>query len=373
MTKRRSLAAILLAAALGLAACGRSGGDPGSASLGSAGKPVHLVVGYQPYYSEAWSALVLRGTGLWKKYLPPGSTVDFQTGLQGSILVGQMLAGKQQIGYLGDMPAIVGASKRSVRDLRIVASIGVSADQCGVFLVRKSAPSFSSQGQAVAWMKGKTVAAPLGSCADRVAQSVFQHEGVQPKTYLNQSIDLITSDFKRGSIDGAVVWEPVASHLVNAGLARRVASGNFAHIDSGAFMLMSEQLIKQRPDVAKGWLKAELAAERYLADPAHAPAIAKMAVSQTIGYPAQDMHDALYRAWPAAAGGPADGVKLEMPFTMGPAIQSIVSADSAFLYKIKSLASPKLPAGAVDGSLAQAVLSQARGSSPAGVIKATHG
>lgn len=340
MMKKNRVTAVLAAALLaGLAACGTSS----AASLGSVGKPVNLVVGYQPYYSEAWTALVLRGTGLWKKYLPPGSTVTFQTGLQGSILVGQMLAGKEQVGYLGDMPAIVGVSKRAVRDLRIVASIGTSDDQCGVFLVRKSAPSFASQAQAVRWMSGKTIAAPLGSCADRVAQTVFQREGAVPKSYLNQSIDLITSDFKRGSIDGAVVWEPVASQLVNSGLARRVASGSFAHVDSGAFMVMSESLIRQRPDIARDWLRAELAAEQYLASPANAAAITRMAVSQTIGYTPQDMHDALYRAWPPATGGAADGVKLTMPFTTGPTISSIITADTAFLFRIKSLPAPQLP------------------------------
>lgn len=205
--RKFAAAALLGAVTIGLAACGTSN----DASLGSPGKPVNLVVGYQPYYSEAWSALVLRGTGLWKKYLSPKSTVTFQVGLQGSILVGQMLAGKQQIGYMGDMPAIVGVSKRSIRDLRLVAAVGTAPDQRGVFLVRKNAPSLSSEAQAITWMNGKTVAAPLGSCADRVAQAVFQHQHVQPKSYLNQSIDLITSDFKRGSIDAASVWEPVAS------------------------------------------------------------------------------------------------------------------------------------------------------------------
>jgi NitT/TauT family transport system substrate-binding protein len=369
MIKKYSAVLVAAATALGLAACGTATG----ASLGSAGKPVNLVIGYQPYYSEAWTAAVLRGTGLWKKYLPPNSTVTFQPALQGSIEVGQMLAGKEQIGYMSNIPAIVGTSKRPVRDLRIVASIGSSDDQCGVFLVRKDAPSFSSQAQAIKWMNGKTVATPFGSCSDLVAQAVFRHENVHPKNYLNQSIDLITSDFQRGSIDAAVIWEPVPSHLVNAGLARRVASGNFADVASGAVILMSEQLIKQRPDIVKDWLKAELAAERYMADPAHATAIVKMTVGQTIGYTAQDMRDALYRAWPVSAGGAPDGVKLAFPFTIGPAQQRVIASNTAFLYKIQSLASPQLPPGAVDGSFAQAVLNSAHARSPVGEIKAMGG
>ena len=127
-----------------------------------------LTVGYQPYYAESWSGLILREKKFYEKYLPKGSKVNFQVGLQGSVLVGQLLAGKQDIGYMGDMPAIVGASKRSTRDLRIVGTLGLASDQCAVFLVRNDAPDFADQKEAIKWMDGKTVstrraAAPTGS------------------------------------------------------------------------------------------------------------------------------------------------------------------------------------------------------------------
>lgn len=363
---RGALAAVLLAACTAATACGSSSSG---GSLGKVGQPVHLVVGYQPYYTEAWSADVLKQKQLWKKYLPKGSTVQFDVGLQGSIIVGQMLAGKQQIGYLGDMPAIVGASKRSVRDLRIVANVGISSDQCGVFLVSKKAPAFSSQVQAIKWMNGKTVATPQGSCADRVAQDVFQREGVHPKAYLNQSLDLIASDFRSGTIDAASVWEPNGAELVDAGLARRVASGEALNLTDAAFLSMSHQLMTQRPDIAKDWLRAELAAERYMANPANANAITKMAVSQTTGFTDQEMHDALYRAWPATLGGSPDGVKLSFPFVLGPGATSLIKSATAFLYKIHSIQAPQLPPDAVDGTMAQSVLKASGFKDPVGTIK----
>lgn len=359
------LTTVAAAAAIAVAGCGGST----SASLGKPGQPVHLVVGYQPYYTEGWSAVVLKQTELWKKYLPKGSTVQFQVGLQGSLIVGQMLAGKEQIGYLGDMPAIVGVSKRSIRDLRIVATAGSSVDQCGVFLVRKSAPQFSSQTQAIKWLNGRTVATPQGSCADRVAQDVFQQNGVKPKSYLNQSLDLVASDFKGGSLDGASVWEPAASKLVDAGLARRVASGNNDGMDDAAFLSMSEQLLKQRPDVAKEWLEAELAAQKYLADPAHASEVTNAAVSQTTGYSAQEMHDSLYKSWPVTLGGASDKAKLSLPFIISPATGSLIKSATAFLYKIHSIGAAQLPPGAVDGSLAQQVLKASGGTDPVGTVK----
>src|SRR5437773_12410054 len=108
----------------------------GGASLGKKGEPVNLSIGYQPYYTQAWSGVAMRGKEFWKKYLPAGSTVNFQVGLQGAVIVSQLLAGKQQMGYMGDMPSLVATSKRPTRDLRIIATLGMAQDQCNILLVR---------------------------------------------------------------------------------------------------------------------------------------------------------------------------------------------------------------------------------------------
>ena len=43
--------------------------------FGKPGQSVDLVVGYQPYYTESWSGVVINGQKLWKKHLPSGSNV----------------------------------------------------------------------------------------------------------------------------------------------------------------------------------------------------------------------------------------------------------------------------------------------------------
>ena len=45
--------------------------------FGKPGEAVNLVVGYQPYYTESWSGVVINGQQSWKKYLPAGSDVKF--------------------------------------------------------------------------------------------------------------------------------------------------------------------------------------------------------------------------------------------------------------------------------------------------------
>jgi NitT/TauT family transport system substrate-binding protein len=355
MHVRRTRGAILAALVLVASGCGAGDVLKGD-TLGDTGKPVTLTVGYQPYYTEAWSGLVMRGKEFWKKYLPEGSTVEFQTGLQGSIIVSQMLAGKQQIGYMGDMPAIVGTTKRAQRDLRIVATLAQSKDQCGVFLLRPDAPDFATQEEAIRWMDGKTVATPQGSCTDRIAQATFDRLGVKPKEYLNQPIDVITSNFQSGKLDGAIIWEPTAARLVNANLAKRVASGAFADQSDAGFLVFDKDLIDKRPDVVEGWLKAELDAQRFLADPANAEEIVRIADDQTEGFTPQDLRDALYKAWPVDKGGSPEHLRLWLPFTVDARSRDLIKNAAVFLNKINSIPAPELPEGAVQGDVAEKVL-----------------
>ena len=336
---------------------------------GKPGSPVHLVVGYQPYYSESWSGAVIDGLQLWKRYLPPGSTVQFRIGLQGSIIVNAMLAGKESIGYLGDMPAIVGATKRNVADLRIVANIGLSHDQCNVILVRNDAPAFVTPEAAIAWLQGKTIAAPKGSCADRFAQAVFLKDHVTPRAYLNQSIEVITSGFRAGKIDAAVVWEPTASRLVLGRLARRVATGNDVDEEDGAFIDMRADLLQKRPDIAKDWLETELAAEQYLANPANAASVVRMVKAETTGFTAHELWQALFGAYTQNDGGTS--TRLTLPFAFTPQSLALIGKDTAFLHAIKSISVARLAPDAVLPGLTASILKPHHLSAPVGTVAAS--
>jgi NitT/TauT family transport system substrate-binding protein len=366
---------LVLASLVGGAACKRSSAVKGTAEApaaaadyGKPGEPVHLVVGYQPYYSEAWSGLVLNSLGLWKKHLPPGSTVEFKIGLQGAIIVNAMLAGKEQIGYLGDMPSIVGATKRNVADLRIVANVGLSRDQCNVFFTRSDAPQFADSTAAIKWLDGKTVATPKGSCSDRFARAVFKKQNVTPSAYLNQNIELITSGFRAKKLDAAVVWEPVASRLVSEGLARRVASGNQVGENDGAFIDVRADLIAQRPDVVKGWLQAELEAERYLADPKNAHQVVRMVEAQTTGFDDKSIWRAVFGSYSAREGGAP--IRLTLPFAFTPQSTELIKRATAFLYDAKSISVSELAADAVLPQLTAEILQEQGLKSPVGEIEA---
>jgi NitT/TauT family transport system substrate-binding protein len=335
---------------------------------GKSGTPVKLVVGYQPYYTESWSGVVMRGKKFYEKYLPKGSEVEFQIGLQGAIIVNNMLAGKQYIGYMGDMPAIVSTTKQDVADIRMVAVLGLGFDQCNIFLARTDAPAFPDAQAAIKWLDGKIVSVPKGACTDRYAQATFQKLKVTPKEYLNQNIEVITSNFRAGKIDAAAIWEPTASRLVQEGLARRVASGKSVDENDGGFLAMRADLIKQRPDVVKAWLEAELDAQLFLADEKNAPEVLKIVKEQTTGFSERALWYSLYGKYDEKAGGVP--VRFSMPYTFTPPARELINRATKFLHGIKSINVDALRPEAIDAKWTEDIL-KARGlKAPIGDVKA---
>ena len=82
LRRRATLAG--LAVVFGMTAAVPSIAVAGDLEYGKVGEPINLVVGYQPFYTESWSGIVLRGKKMYEKYLPKGSTVEFSIGLQGA-------------------------------------------------------------------------------------------------------------------------------------------------------------------------------------------------------------------------------------------------------------------------------------------------
>jgi NitT/TauT family transport system substrate-binding protein len=365
----RSLGAALGKAALTLLAIGTaSSALAADIDYGKPGDPVKLVIGYQPYYTESWSGIVMRGKKMYEKYLPPGSTVEFQVGLQGAVIVNAMLAGKQHIGYMGDMPAIVSTTKQDVTDIRIVATLGLGTDQCNIFLARPDAPEFKTAKDGIKWLDGKRVAVPKGSCTDRFAQAVFKKEGINPGAYLNQNIEVITSGFRAGRIDAAVVWEPTASRLVQEGLAKRIASGATVGESDGGFLTMRGDLIKGRPDIVKAWLNAELDAQLFLGDPKNAGAVTALAAEQATGFTEKMLWASMYGKNPAESGG-AD-VRVLLPFAITKDASTLITNAAAFLFEVKSINVEKLRPEAVMPEFAEAILKERNLTSPIGQVDA---
>jgi len=337
-----------------------------AAGYGKPGEPIAMTVGFPCCYAATWSGYVMKEKELWKKYLPAGSEISYNIPIAGPPIVNGMLADKIQVGYLGDTAAIALATKNQVADVRLVATLALATDQCNVLLVRPDAPAFDSPQAAVKWLDGKEMAAPRGTCADRFAQDMLKREGAKPASNLNQTIEVITSNFKAKKIDAAVIWEPVASQAVNAGIARRAASGANFDVKDAAFLVMRHDLMQARPDVAKAWLQAELDAQLFMSDPANADAVIDMVNKNVPSFSREDLRSAIYKRYPAQEGGAE--VRLSQPFVFTPEVRALLADQTTFLHSVKGIAVTQLREEAVDDAIAGEVLKERGLSSPVGQV-----
>ena len=147
------------------------------------------------------------------------------------------------------------------------------------------------------------------------------------------------------------MWEPVASRLVNQGLAKRVATGAAFDENDAGFLVMSKELIDKRPDVVDAYLKAELEAQQWVANPDNAMELARMAVNQTEGYTVEDMWDSMFEQT-----GDGNDVSNRMPFIIDDQVQELIKNSWSFLNQVKVIPEPQPIDGIVQDDIARKVL-----------------
>ena len=210
---------------------------------------------------------------------------------------------------------------------------------------------------------------PKGGCTDRFAQAVFKKEKIEPAAYLNQNIEVITSNFRAGKIDarGHLGADRLAAGARKASRAR-IASGASVDENDAAILAARYDLIKQRPDVIKGWLNAELDAELYLADPKNAMRGREDGRRADDGLQREGHVDVAVRrvsAEPKAAIPYATPIRSRSRL---PRLE-LINRASAFLHSIKSINVEKLRPDAVMPEFTEEILKERKLTPPIAQIK----
>ncbi len=318
-----------------------------------------FVVGYQPYDTISYQAIVNQELGLWKKYVPAGTHMEFHGALQGTVIANDMLADKAQIGYMSVMPATILSSKPELAKIKMVGTLGMSeGTRCAVVLVRKDAPQFKSTEELARWMNGKIIAAPKGSASDQYLLKFFEKYKVKPAEYLNQSIEVIATNFRIGKLDAASLWEPTLSRIasdVGEGYARIAADGRTADNPDLGILVMRKDFMEKYPEVAKGYLRAELEAQRYLLDPTNWRNVIEMVSKHATGVPKTVLWYSIYGAVPADSKDP---VREWKSYYFNERERQNIAEVAPLLLKNKVIGALP-PAGTVDDGLARQVLKEA--------------
>lgn len=317
-------------------------------------------VGFQPYDTISYQVIVNAELGLWKKYMPEGYELEFTPALQGTIVANNMLAGKAIAGYMSVMPATILCSKEQQARIKMVATLGMSdGTRCSLVLVRKDAPKFNSNEELAQWLNGKVIAAPKGSASDQYLRRFFERYNVKPGEYLNQSIEVIATNFRTQKLDAASAWEPTLSRIaddVGEGIARIVADGSACDNPDLGILVMREDFIQKHPEAAKGYLRSELEAQRYLVDPANQEKVIEMVSKYATGIPKKVLWYSIYGKVPADRENP---VREWKSFYFNQKEHDSIKSVAPFLHQEKVIAVPALKDWMVDDSLAREVFKEA--------------
>lgn len=353
---------------LGILVAALAGMLPASAQPTKAA-PVHLNVGYFPSWNGGWSGVVIRKKELWKQYLPAGSTVEWTVALVGFPVFNGMLANKIQIGYIGDAPSMVATTKRDIADLRIVSLHHLSPGNiCAIVLVRPDAPDLKSPEEWLKWLDGKRFGvAGRASCGDRFTSFLETRRGVKfaDKTYLGPEV--IRTQLQAGKIDAAQQFEPNVSQTVAKGIAKIAFTGNAWNWYEGSAILMRKDFIDQHYEAAKGWIKADLVALKYIIE--HPDEVSAMVAAELPGWTPGMVRTALDGRFPPHSGAKAVNEILGAPFDK--AMEDYFKEAYQFWHSVKAIPSPDIPEGAIYTKLLNEAAAELGMKLPVGVIEAT--
>ena len=316
-------------------------------AVNAPGPAVDIKSNYWLAWTGAWDTVVMKEKKIAEKWLPKGSTIEWKRNLQGPPVITDLVANKQQIGYIGDNPAIVSTTKRALAPIDLVAVNEMSPGRmCGSILVRTDAPKFNSRQEVMKWLNGKTVGVPKGSCADRLGQLMFKKEGVHV-TWQQMQAEVIVTSLQAKRIDAAALYEPHLSKAVYSGYARyAVSPAAYGEEDADA-VVMREDFIKAHREAAIAWLKANIEALYFIRDnPVETVDLIKKELPD---YTRENLWYAIYGAPPASTGAAPDALYAEMSLTKR--ARALLERGYQFLHEAKIVAQPDFAPGAVRSDL----------------------
>lgn len=215
--------------------------------------------------------IVIKELKLLEKHLPKTGKyqniewkLDWQNFTSGPPVTNGMIAGKLQIGMMGDYPLLVnGATGQASRnETQLVAVIAYNAFGAGNgVVVHKDSPYYE-----LADLKGKTVSVPFGSAAHGMMLQAMQERG-WPDNYWNlvsQSPEVGTTNLQEKKIDAHGDFVPFAELLPYRGFARKIFDGAQTKIPTFHGVVVNKAFAEKYPEAVVAYIKALMEANDWV-------------------------------------------------------------------------------------------------------------
>ncbi len=230
---------------------------------------ITIRVGYQTQCAQIWSALVIKNQQLIERNIReefPDKEVEviWEDSPSGPPITNNMIAGKTQIGFMGDMPLLVNASKgQSHPQYR---SVLLSMDGKGIrgknqsIMIKKGEEEVSIES-----LRGKSVSVPFGSSAHRMLLAILEkHNLVDAVEITNQDVSTGLISIETDKITAHSTWEPYPAYMIHRGKSAKLVDGSESNIDYLDGIVADRNWAEAHPEYATAVVRAVLQAHAFI-------------------------------------------------------------------------------------------------------------
>jgi NitT/TauT family transport system substrate-binding protein len=215
---------------------------------------------------------IIREMKLLEQYLPHDGKykdvdyrIDWENFTSGPPVTNAMMAGKLQIGMMGDYPLLVNGAtgqKLAGNATELIAVLGYNAYGAGNGVVVNKDSTYYS----LADLKGKLVSVPFGSAAHGMLLRAMQANGWSSDYWqlANQSPEVGTTNLQQKKIDAHADFVPFPELLAYRGFARKVFDGAQTRSPTFHGVVVRKDFAQAYPEVVVAYLRALLAANAWV-------------------------------------------------------------------------------------------------------------
>ncbi|MET7460858.1 ABC transporter substrate-binding protein [Nonomuraea sp. NPDC005501] len=273
---RKALAAALVLALAGCSVSQAAGGGDGK---------VKVVVGYQSKTINTVTAgTLLRSLGYLEKRLGDRYTVEWQDYDTGAPITAKMVAGKIDIGSMGDYPLLINASRTQAVETARTELVSVTGYNLRGGLNMVVVPP-GSKARTLTDLKGTKISASVGSAGHGTLVQALEKAGLDPAKdveVVNHQPAVGAAQLESGGVQGYAQFVAWPGLLVFQGKGRLVYDGSALDVPTFHGVVLRQAYAKEHPDVVKAFLQAQIDATRYLHE--H-PLAAAESVAKVTGLP----------------------------------------------------------------------------------------
>lgn len=234
-------------------------------------KEVKIDIGYQSVTSQTWGALIIKNKKIFEEKLQQNYSdkkvkVVWHDEISGAIINTNMISGKMQFGFMGDMPLILNAYKAETLknyDSKIIALDGKGDDGKNQSVLVSKNSNINS----IKELKGKTISTPIGSSAHYMLMKALQkYDMLNDVTITHQDVSLSSQLLSTNKTDAFSIWEPYPTLLSNEGSGEILFSGEETGVDYLAGVIVNNNYAKENEKIVTLFIESLEEAHKFIID-----------------------------------------------------------------------------------------------------------